>query len=781
MCKRDASGRGPVVPVVHSKGAACPSQVSGSTRLAIAVGTACTLGLGLAPASASAEWVEVNDFYFGLGGGFEIKGATFGDDIGTSMAAVGDVNGDGMEDVFVGGPYAPKDKTGRAYVVFGKTGFEPIDLRKMNKGIGGFFIDLPTGDRGAPPRMGRSVAGAGDVNGDGLADLVVHAPGRDGPLGRDVGRTYVVFGKTDTHPVDVAAIEAGSGGGFIVDGANASAEDNPSVVAAAGDVNGDGLGDLIIGWPEDPYHHRPGAAYVVFGKAGSASVQLSKVEAGQGGFVVRGHYDAGDVVAGVGDVNGDGLADVITGSGTGAVGHLTDSGVTYVVFGKAGTGAIDVDEIAAGQGGFAIYGATQGDRSGATAAGAGDVDGDGLADLVLGSPGVHDTDTYGAAHVVFGKKTTSAVNLADVTAGHGGFIIRGEEREQVGGSTAGVGDVNGDGLADVLVGPAGFEYDDTYSYVVFGKKGTGAVDLWKVAAGNGGVLIHDGFGSTTVTVAAAGDVNGDGLVDMMTSSPWGSSHGTVYVVFGETTGPFQNTEVDQMGGDGDDTLTGTPESDVLVGGAGNDTLVGNGGADVLYGGTGDDAFALDASNVAALASRFGSGGNAGHLARIDGGPGFDTIRLAGAAITLDLAKVANQGAGTVVSASRVESIERVDITGSGDNTLRLDPRDVRDMTGMNLINSGNQEALGWTNGTYAFFAKEGRHQLVVTGDAGDVLSLGNAKNGWFDVGTVFKDGVAHVVYDSGTQGPRYEHVQVIVGADVRVDVAPPPGSSPGSR
>jgi hypothetical protein len=596
-----------------------------------------------------------------------------------------------------------------------------------------------------------------------------------------VGRTYVVFGKTDTHPVDVAAIEAGSGGGFIIDGTKASEEYNPSVVAAAGDVNGDGLGDLIIGWPEDPSFHQPGVAYVVFGKAGSSAVQLSKVEAGKGGFVIRGHYDSGNVVAGVGDVNGDGLADVITGSGSGAAGHPSGSGVTYVVFGKAGTGAIDVDDIAAGQGGFAIYGAAQDDRSGATAAGAGDVDGDGLADLVLGSPGVHDADTNGAAHVVFGKKTTSAVNLANVTAGQGGFIIRGEEREHTGGSTAGVGDVNGDGLADVLVGRAAFGYDDTYSYVVFGKGETGAVDLSNVAAGMGGVVIHDAFGSTTVTVSAAGDVNGDGLADMMTSSPWGSSLGTVYVVFGETTGPFQNTEVDQMGGDGDDTLAGTTESDVLVGGAGSDTLVGNGGADVLYGGTGDDGFVLDASNVAALASRLGSGGNDGHLARIDGGPGLDTIQLAGAGITLDLGKAANQGAGTIVSASRIESIERIDITGSGDNALRLNPRDVRDMTGMNLINSGNQAALGWTNGTYAFFAKEGRHQLVVTGDAGDVLSLGNARNGWFDVGTVFKDGVAYVVYDTGTQGPRYEHVQVIVAADVTVDVAPPPQAGRGSR
>jgi hypothetical protein len=183
----------------------------------------------------------------------------------------------------------------------------------------------------------------------------------------------------------------------------------------------------------------------------------------------------------------------------------------------------------------------------------------------------------------------------------------------------------------------------------------------------------------------------------------------------------------------------------LVAGAGNDTLSGNGGADVLYGGSGDDTFVLNADNVAKLAA----GVTDGQLARVDGGTGIDTFRLDGSGIALNLANIANQGGSTPGSHSRIESIERIDLTGSGNNTLTVGLSDVLDMAGMNSFNN----ASGWADGTYNLAAgganganPEQRHQLVIDGDAGDVVNA----SGWGpSVGTVTHGGVTYNVYNQG--------------------------------
>jgi len=193
-------------------------------------------------------------------------------------------------------------------------------------------------------------------------------------------------------------------------------------------------------------------------------------------------------------------------------------------------------------------------------------------------------------------------------------------------------------------------------------------------------------------------------------------------------------------------------------------------------------FLLKSSNVKALFSKFGMNGNTEHLARLDGGVGFDTLRLVGGGINLDLVKTANQGAGGNESTSRIESIERIDLTGTGDNTLSIGVRDVQDMAAMNLINSGNQGAMGWTNGTYAFPSRVGRHQLVVDGDAGDVVNLGAAANGWENAGTVFSSGVRYDVYNTNTKpAPSFERAQVIVAHAVTVVMAPPRGAPAADR
>jgi FG-GAP repeat/RTX calcium-binding nonapeptide repeat (4 copies) len=338
--------------------------------------------------------------------------------------------------------------------------------------------------------------------------------------------------------------------------------------------------------------------------------------------------------------------------------------------------------------------------------------------------------------------------------------------EYSGESVAGAGDINGDGLADVIIGaPQGATSSTGFSYVVFGKTTTNEVALSDVAGGSGGFVINGQCAgdASGVRAGSAADVNGDGLGDLIVGAwfsdpPGRKSAGRSYVIFGSTTGAFSQTAVDQLGGDADDTLTGTPAGDVLVGGAGDDKLVGNGGPDGLHGGVGDDTLVIDRSNIKALLADFKR--RPALLARVDGGTGIDTLKLADSDVTLDLGAIANQGGSAPGSTSRIESIERIDLAGSGDNRLRLDVNDVQDIAGMNLVNSATQAALGWRNGSYVFPATVRRHQLIVDGDTGDVIAASDGK--WKNAGTVFKGSHTYTVYNS--IGGRS---QVLVNGDVK--------------
>ena len=615
-------------------------------------------------------------------GGTAIHGRRDGDRTGFSVAAAGDVNGDGYADVLIGANFAdiplePDVNRGTAYIVFGAAAGlgNSLSLEAISAGSGGFALS----GAAAGDQAGFAVTSAGDVNGDGHADLLVGAPFAD-PIGidrQDSGKTYLVLGKSgNLTSLALSPTFLGQG-----------KDDTAGVaVAPAGDINGDGLDDFIIGAPAAD---RPGDAgrdvgrsYVVFGRVSgwAHQTELATIAAGGGGFAIEGEDaldQSGRAVAGIGDVNGDGIDDLLVGApqGDGAadpsgIANATpDAGDSYVVFGRrAGFGAsVELSQVAAGTGGFVIHGRTPGDRAGLVVAAAGDVNGDGIADLLVSAP--QSVNAPSTTYVVFGRTTGGAVKLADIAVGKGGFAIGSADATAAPGwSAAAAGDVNGDGIDDLIIGVRGANTAGAalagQSFVVFGRADgfPAPIDLVVIGRGAGGFLIDGARAGddSGFSVAGAGDVNGDGFADLLIGAPQSATAipgyvppGIAYIVYG---GNFTSA-LTGVGGLGNDTLVASFKGADIVGGQGDDALTGKGGADVLLGGAGTDTITIQDLD----------------FRRVDGGSGTDFLVVNGSGLTLDL---------TAMSTSRLRNIEKLYLQPN--NRLTVDAPSL-----LNLSDSSN--------------------------------------------------------------------------------------------
>lgn len=387
--------------------------------------------------------------------GFRIDGAAAGDKCGIDVDGAGDMNGDGYADVIIGakrasplvtGELNPRTKVGAAYVVYGAETSGNVDLAAL----GARGIVLAGSGTASDWDTGTSVAGAGDVNRDGYADVLVGAWGADPSSRGDAGSAFLIYGSAAPTAVDLNA--ALGSRGVRIDGA-AGGDLVGSDVEGAGDFNHDTYPDIVIGAIGGSAVTNVGAAFVIYGSASLANVDLS-ASLGSGGIRIDGtavNGYLGRAVDGAGDVNGDGKDDVVIGEYGADLSSRADTGSTYVIYGSASPTDVAVNSL--GARGFRIDGAMANDLSGFHLAGAGDINGDGFADVLIGAEQADplSRSTAGESYVVYGSAAPVNVELA--TLGAQGIRIAGAAVGDFSGTAVGgAGDVNGDGRADLIIG-----------------------------------------------------------------------------------------------------------------------------------------------------------------------------------------------------------------------------------------------------------------------------------------------------------------------------------------
>jgi hypothetical protein len=433
---------------------------------------------------------------------------------GDSVAHLGDFNGDGLNDFIVGAPFYSEaavgvtdgNHCGAVFVILGR----PIsfhveyDVTTFTSGSHGLKVIGP----GANRHLGKVVGAAGDINDDGMDDALMGATSH--------GTIFAVFGSAGPYTNLLTSTFTAGVHGFLIRGDAALSflsMGRGCLSGKLGDMNGDGFDDFAIGavGAED----YAGSVFLVYGKSSAAAVVDIDLDSfGSEGVVWSGGVGGytGDAIHSAGDVNGDGFNDVIFASAYAA----------YLIYGSITPASIDLSTFRSGAQGIRFFNSSTPFGGGTSVNGAGDTNGDGLADILIGSP------REARVFVIYGSSAvpTADIDLATFTTGPTGYIIHrpayhgAYAGNDFGGNVAPAGDINQDGIDDFVVSARSTDDGVGTVYLFFGNATAPDADIDLATYEDMWMFTAPSDPAALGTSLDGGvDVTGDGIPDLLMGAP----------------------------------------------------------------------------------------------------------------------------------------------------------------------------------------------------------------------------------------------------------------------